>query len=415
MHSQQTKEIKRYRKGTHRTRVPADTLARVRPWMREMGITRIANITGLDRLGIPVVMACRPNSRSISVSQGKGYDLDAAKASAVMEAVETWHAEHICQPLRYCSREDLEQEGLVIADIARLPHLPETTLTPSTSICWIQGQDLVTDAPCWLPLELVATDYTLPGMPGCGYFPANTNGLASGNTLQEAICHGIYEVVERDAEALWKQMPLRKQRQRIVSRASINDPGCRMLLDKFSHAGITTRLWDVTSDVGIAAFVCLAAGAEDDWADPEFGAGCHPAREVALSRALTEAAQARTTYIAGVRDDVGAWEYDPQQRLRRRIQSTAMLADNPELRNFPDIVSRSYDTMGEDLSWVLGQLQQAGIEQVLAVDLSKERLGLAVVRVVIPGLEGACGHGSIEYSPGERAKALLNFPPGLAP
>ena len=67
--------------------------------MPTMGITRIANITGLDRLGIPVVMVCRPNSRSIAVSQGKGLTLDAAKASGLMESVETFHAESITRPL----------------------------------------------------------------------------------------------------------------------------------------------------------------------------------------------------------------------------------------------------------------------------------------------------------------------------
>jgi len=52
-----------------------------------MGITRVANVTGLDHVGIPVVMACRPNARGLAVSQGKGLTLDAAKASAVMESI----------------------------------------------------------------------------------------------------------------------------------------------------------------------------------------------------------------------------------------------------------------------------------------------------------------------------------------
>ena len=69
------------------------TLARVLPMAPRMGITRFAVLTGLDVLGIPVVAATRPNSRSIAVHQGKGVTLAAAKASAVMEAVETFHAE----------------------------------------------------------------------------------------------------------------------------------------------------------------------------------------------------------------------------------------------------------------------------------------------------------------------------------
>src|SRR6266513_3860017 len=86
---------KRFRRGTHRTADPGETLARVRPHMARMGITRLGNITGLDRVGIPVAIAVRPNSRSVSVSQGKGLDLPQAMASALMEASEGFHAEEI--------------------------------------------------------------------------------------------------------------------------------------------------------------------------------------------------------------------------------------------------------------------------------------------------------------------------------
>jgi ribosomal protein S12 methylthiotransferase accessory factor len=45
-----------------------------------MGVTRIANVTGLDRIGIPVAIAVRPNSRSVSVAQGKGQTVPLALA-----------------------------------------------------------------------------------------------------------------------------------------------------------------------------------------------------------------------------------------------------------------------------------------------------------------------------------------------
>ena len=72
---------------------PSVTLARCRPFMPQMGITRLGNITGLDRIGIPVVGAARPNSRSVSVSQGKGLDLSQAMTSALMEPIEGFHTE----------------------------------------------------------------------------------------------------------------------------------------------------------------------------------------------------------------------------------------------------------------------------------------------------------------------------------
>ena len=69
-----------------------------------MGITRLADVTGLDYIGIPVIMACRPNSRALSVAQGKGLDLDAARTSGFMEAAETFHGEHIDLPVPVAAR-----------------------------------------------------------------------------------------------------------------------------------------------------------------------------------------------------------------------------------------------------------------------------------------------------------------------
>lgn len=98
---------KRYFHGTHRICAPEETLARLQPLLPTMGITRIANVTGLDRTGMPVVMVCRPNARSVTVSQGKGLTLAAAKASGVMEALEIWHAERIVKPLKLASFDEM--------------------------------------------------------------------------------------------------------------------------------------------------------------------------------------------------------------------------------------------------------------------------------------------------------------------
>src|ERR1051325_3548984 len=110
---------KAFRRGTHRASSPAETLARVRPQMARMGITRLGVITGLDRIGIPVAIAVRPNSRSVSVSQGKGLDRAQAMASALMEASEVFHAEEI-GPERVARYRELAAREAVV-DPAALP------------------------------------------------------------------------------------------------------------------------------------------------------------------------------------------------------------------------------------------------------------------------------------------------------
>src|SRR5271157_5039276 len=104
---------------------PEETIARVKRFATAFGITRVANLTGLDRTGIPVVMVCRPNARSTAVFHGKGIDLAAAKASGLMEAIETWHAEHIQLPIRFASYSELGKE-VKIADLDLLPRIPDS-------------------------------------------------------------------------------------------------------------------------------------------------------------------------------------------------------------------------------------------------------------------------------------------------
>jgi ribosomal protein S12 methylthiotransferase accessory factor len=277
-------------------------------------------------------------------------------------------------------------------------------------ILWIEGHDLLDGSSRWLPYELVHTDYTLPPGPASGCFPANTNGLASGNHLLEAVSHGICEVIERDATTLWLHGGERYQRERILRLESVSDPACRDLLDRLARARVAVRVWDVTSDVGVPAFYCLLMGRDERFADPEFGGGCHPARQVALLRALTEAAQARTTYIAGSRDDFARNDYTEAGRSSRRRRCRMLMEAGSGERSFQDIPTCESDTLHDDVEWVLQRLRAMGIRQVLVVELTKPEFGLPVVRVVVPGLEGP-DKGRGDYVPGPRAEAVRRGDP----
>lgn len=399
-----TEGLKRYTLGTHRICPPADTLARLQPLLPQMGITRIANVTGLDRVGIPVVMVVRPNSRSVAVSQGKGLTLAAAKASGVMEAAELWHAEHITKPLKLASCEEMRREHRV-SDPNQLP-LAGGGFVPSLPLLWIEGRDLIGGGPVWVPFELVSANYTLPLPPGSGCFQASSNGLASGNSPLEAICHGLCEVVERDASTLW-WLSGEARARRAIDPLSVSDPDCLHLLAQFAAADLAVRIWDTTTDAGVASFCCLVAEESGEFADPEYGNGCHPTREVALLRALTEAAQARVTFIAGARDDfpVDAWEASYRSR-RLHVLGRDLDVAAPSSVSFESVPSFTALSLAEDLDWMLTRLRTIGVDQVISVDLGKETLGLSVIRIIVPGLEGPHDEGS-GYTPGVRARKLM--------
>jgi ribosomal protein S12 methylthiotransferase accessory factor len=397
---------KQFFHGTHRLRAPAETLARLRPVAPEMGVTRVANITGLDRIGIPTAVACRPVSRALAVSQGKGLDLDQARAGAIMESLESFHAERIALPLRYGSYADLGQTQR-LAEVARLPLVKSTRYHSHLPILWIEGYDLLQRAPAWAPYEMVTLNFTLPSPPGFGCFASNSNGLASGNHLLEATSHAICEVVERDALALWEQRPESWRRTRRVNLATVDDAGCRELLDRYERAGVDVAVWDATSDAGIAVFHCSIVERSPDplhFFYAARGSGCHPSRGVALSRALSEAAQSRVTYIAGSRDNVYREDYElahDSEQIRSRHLAWQRQAAR---RNFQQVPDRRWPTLREDLLWELECLRAVGIESVVAFDLSLPQWGIPVVRVVVPGLEGVVD--ATNYAPGERAQSL---------
>ena len=393
--------LKSFKRGTHRTTAPEATLARVAPKARQIGITRLGNVTGLDRIGIPVTVAVRPNSRSVSVSQGKGLGPGQALASAMMEAIELFHGEDLMERTVLASFHRLSAETRVVSPAS----LSGTgiPLPNRTEIPWIEGYDLLGREPCWVPWEVVHTDYTLPSHHSGEHFLSGTNGLASGNHLAEAISSAICEVVERDAVALWHAQNMQARARCRVDVASIADEDCRSLLDLYERARVAPRLWDVTSDIGVPAFICDIPAATDDPSGGlrRFrGAGCHPNRAIALARAMTEAAQIRLTYIAGIRDDLLDYAESAKDRLGAALLDAVSQA--AEARSFADVPDFNSDDVTADLRWELERLRAVGVDRAIAVDLTRPEFGIPVVRMVIPGLEWDCTHP--RYVPGPRAR-----------
>jgi YcaO-like protein with predicted kinase domain len=393
-------------RGTHRTRDPAETVAAIRPFLPEMGVTRIADVTGLDHIGIPTVMAVRPNARSLSVSQGKGVTLDAAKASGMMEAVEQWHAERIDRPLRLASAAELSGEEK-LADFERMPKSTQPC-DRHTRLLWAEGRELWTGRSIWLPYEAVSLDLRLPLPAGSGHFLGGSNGLASGNDLAEAIAHGLWEVIERDALTLFYARTADEQWRRRLNLRSVSDDLCVDLLERYERASVDVAVWDIATDLEVPSFLCAILDRQLDPFRPvglARGSGSHPDRTVALTRALTEAAQSRLTRIAGTRDDIQADDFDRLRSEKAYTRHRAQLdAPGEPPRRFDDIPTHLAPTFEEDLAWARERLAARGIEQVAVVDLSREAYPVCVAKVIVPGLEGLVEVPG--YVPGGRVKQM---------
>jgi YcaO-like protein with predicted kinase domain len=400
--------LKQHCAGTHRAVPPEQTLRRIEPHFAAMGITRIANISGLDCIGIPVVAVYRPNGRSLSVAQGKGLSLASAKVSGAMEAIESHHAENIERPLFYSTLNQLKGSHSTI-DLARIPKGKTRSFSPDRKIHWTMGVDLTRSEQVLVPLDLVHTDYSLPLLPGSGSFPMNSNGLASGNQITEAISHGLCEVVERDACSLFSFADTKEQTQRRIDLSTVSDASCLALLEQLDSAGIAVAVWDVSSDLKIAAFQaeivekCVDPGRR---MAPSRGSGCHASSGVALVRALTEAAQGRLTMIAGNRDDLPRHSYEKAAEPGSYGATQKLILEDTGRRSFSEVHSFESDDLEKDLSWLRSRLFEAKFDSLVVVDLTLPHFEIPVVRVIVPGLEGI--HNAPDWTMGERVRRKLS-------
>lgn len=362
--------------GAQRAVPPEETWARVAPLLPAMGITRVAELTGLDVVGIPVFQAFRPNGRTLSVAQGKGVTPDLARVSAVMEAVETWHAEEAELATVECTV--AEMAPLLPYSVFDLPRPPRSVLSPGTRLRWVSGRPVGDGDPVWLPQACVRMDNTDPDGWSPPLLHSNSNGLASGNTREEALLHGLYEVLERDARARVEETG-RAGLEVSLDTVTGTSAG---LADRFAAAEVLLRVHDFTSAAGLPCYEALIWSA--DLPMGFAGWGCHQDPDVALCRALTEAAQSRLTMVAGTRDDLPEDAYRwmaTRSRLRPPFPPSAPARTFP-----PPATTTGVGSLAEDLRALAATVAERASGGVFWVDLTRPEFGIPVVQVVAPGL-----------------------------
>ena len=368
--------LKKYKDDTHRALPPEETLLYAEAKLPAAGITRVADITNLDRIGIPVFSSIRPmaDRGAISVYNGKGATPTEARVSAMMEGLERYSAEVRNRELELACFPDLEG-----AQDPRELILPEGA-KPDDMIPWISGWDITNDAQILVPANAVfhplPSDYKR-------LFRTNTSGLASGNVIEEAIFHGLAEVIERDA---WALVEATKNMGPLIS--GIEDGRARGLLDKFAAAEVDVYLRDITSDIRIPT--CAAAADDVRLRDPTLlttGMGTHTSAGVAVLRALTEVAQSRLTQIHGAREDTTLADFRKQIGYERTRRLNRHWFEASETRSFARIQSFESNDFLQDIKYMQKKLEEAGLDRVIVVDLTRPEIGLPVVRVIVPGLE----------------------------
>jgi len=370
---------KTYYNETQRAVPLEETLARIEPKVPAAGITRVADITSLDRIGIPVFSCIRPTAESgaITVYNGKGATIEESRISAIMEGIERYSSELHDRRTILAPFQQMHAHGQVLDPKDLI--LPEGADTDRL-IAWIEGYDIANDHPVFVPA--FAVFHPLPHNYR-GLFRTNTNGLASGNTREEAIFHALSEVIERDA---WSLVEACRNTGPCLS--DIDDPALAEMLKKFSDAQVEVKVRDITSDIGIPT---IAAVSDDVLLkDPSLltiGIGTHTSARIAVMRALTEVAQSRLTQIHGAREDTTLAELRKKMGYERAKRINGYWYKDNGTVPYRDVPSSDTDDFKKDIEMVIERLRAQGLDRVIVVDLTREEIGVPVVRVIVPGLE----------------------------
>lgn len=369
--------------GTYRAYSSKETLEKIEPMLWDkFGITRVANITGLDDICLPTYIAIRPLSKMLTTSQGKGITHDLAKISAIMESIESWHGERLPAPDLFGSHHQLKNTHTLV-DLEPLWNSTfnyDPGKTNNFELPWLKGTELNTGRDVYFPMNLIDLDSVLSNLDRSGgYFCATSNGLASGNTKEEALCHAIYELIERHCWAKAEKHP-----PRFVDLSSIQSPHLREILDHLEAKSVRLEVMDMTDELNVPTYRANLFDLSGVHAIGTYtGAGAHFSSVVALSRAITEAIQSRLTMISGSRDDMYPSVYQSVELSARMngIRTASLRTLHP----FKET------TMPADFNNCIHQLLQRlktyGFEQVIVYDHTKEDIGIPVVHVIIPGLE----------------------------
>ncbi len=363
---------------TERSKTPEETLASIEPLVQIAGITRVADITDLDRIKIPVYSCIRPTAAdgAISVYNGKGGTEAEARVAGIMEGIERYSAEAMPRDLSMISYDmlSLAEDCLNPEDLI----LPRTT-DPRMELPWVDAWDIANSCSLKVPLCAVIhpNPHYLPGL-----FRSSSNGIASGNTMEEAIFYALTEVIERDS---WSLVEATRDTGPVVT--GLFGHAAEMLA-KFTAAGVEVTLKDITSDLGIPT---IAAVADDvTLKDPRLltiGMGTHTNPEIAVIRALSEVAQSRATQIHGAREDATIAAFREMMGYDRVKRMNAYWFRCESEKPFSEIAGCATQDFQTDILAIVERLKAAGLIRVLVTDLTDPDLGIPVVRVIVPGLE----------------------------
>lgn len=370
---------KKYTADQDKTLPPEQTVAEAKRRFEALELQILEETVRIDngRLDIPVYLSvCGSDAKALTGTakqMGKGATAQQAEASAVMELVERfsfYSFAHNKENFAEGTRTEMGSPAMDFTDIAKSVGDTSDDLETARRIFdniefrWAKGFNLTRNEPVLVPFEW--------------FFAINEfNGTSAGNSLEEALCQGICEIVERHVSDLVCSSRIRVPG---IEPDSADDPMVRQMLAKYRQNGILIYASDFTLDTGIPTVGVLALDPETFPEESElvWTAGTAPDPQKAFSRALSETAQLAGDFNTGS-------SYVASGLPKLASVEEAEFITSPErmisINELPDI---SDENILVETERCIKALSRKGLE-VITMDTTHPGLGIPSLYSVIPG------------------------------
>ena len=344
--------------------------------IREAGVTRLAELTGLDCVGVPVWQAVRPGSRALSVHLGKGLDNATAQRGATMEAIESHHAEHWRPPQTRIAAAWSALDPATRTAAADDCAWQRGGVDLETTVDWVSVEPLISSRPFQVPVDCVSLDCTISAHAGLA---RDSNGQAAHFEHDAALLAGLLELIERDAVCEWRTRSAVARSGCEVDVSTLDDPALGDIAARLAARAIGLRIYRVPAIIEIAVIVAEVAdhlGGRSSYTYV-WGSAAAPDPRAAVRAAVLEALQTRCSQIAGSRDTIP---------IAAPAPSVPRLMALPVLPGWRGHAFEAHSSVIGDTVGIVEALAAVGYRQAGFVTLSPPESAAVTIKAFVPGL-----------------------------
>ncbi|OQY25811.1 MAG: hypothetical protein B6244_14755 [Candidatus Cloacimonetes bacterium 4572_55] len=410
--------------GGHRSVEPSTTIKRHRHLIGRLGIVAsIKRIDEFDSVKLPVFASYssagpeQPSGiKELRLHCGKGVNEDQSKASAIFEAVERYCAHSsTADMVEVATWKEMENKGVALADFS-LPtykHCDQCGLhclpfSQDMPIEWVWGTSLKQKKPIPIPANLVFHGYKVqPGHDCKAFLTSDSNGLAAGNNLEEAIFHAVCEVIERDGVTLFHRASTSAL---LIDIDKVHNPLVLYAIENIQRSGLKLIMLYLPQSVVTTILAILVDQTNQGRAFYTTGSSSHTDPELAILRAITEANHVRI----GIHQGNLASGRQIDERRFDMVQAEKLTRFNGSIQ-VSQLADVSSMDLRDDITFILKRLQEVESD-IWVYNLTRPGIDVPVVRVICPGLQPGdnfpCLRPSRRLKSELQNKSLKDFPQG---